>query len=513
MGLRSWIGEQAFDVSRTWGVGRSWSALRSVFVAPFFNRPVMEGTAINFDLARSLYRNDNPRYNLGAGFVRPIVDLSVEYVGLPGVTSDNGDTDAWLNECIQKHWAPQLQQVWRDSIRDSQVVIRFRQPLIDNPLFTEEDRTHGRIECVAPETVFVQMDPADADKVGQAIINHWIELDTRDEDEIARGVLPRIEEVHIIETITPKMYMYYDKTNETELVSWRTPNPFGFVPVWKFYNEFDAALAGGQSDIEPIMPFIQAFHEVLLQTLAAHKYHSTPKAKFNLKDIYSFLRNNFPNVLDESGRIKSDAKVNWDGNEVLFFGEGEDGGFIEARSVLGDSKTLLEFLIDCICMAAEVPRWALLKDSGATDKDASVQPFEKKITRKRVMFSEVIVMVCKMALAVNSKSPVTVRVTWPSIRLSDLASKAQAIQQIVLACDVASTHEWLADETVIQIIASLFPEVNAPSVEKRMAATNVQPLDAAPAPASTTQGSQNGNGNGDKSRAKRAIATTTASRS
>lgn len=508
-----WIGEQWTDVSRSLGLAASWTALRNMFNVSFFHKPIMSGTTVNYDVARGLYRNDNPAFNLGAGFVRPIVDLTVEYMSLPSVTSDNGDTDAWLNKCIQEHWAPQLQQVWRDTIRDSKTIVRFRQPRLDNPLFTEEDRAHGRIECISPETVDLQFDPTDPDLVRLASVNHWIELDERSDDEIASGVAPRMETHHIIETITEEEYRYYDKTEHRELTSWRTANFLRFVPLWPAYNEYDVALGGGQSDIEPVLPFIQAFHEVLLQALGAHKYHSTPKAFFKLKDIYPFLKHNFPAVLNENNQIIPGAKVELTGREIYLLNVEEDAGFIEAKSVLGDSITLLNFLIDCICITAEVPKWAILKDQGAQDKDATVQPFEKKINRKRTNFTEFVVMICKIALASNGKPPVTVKVTWPQVRLSDLAAKAQAVQQIVLAADVATAHEWLADETVIQMLAGLFPEVNEPSVEKQLAKSNVVPELPAPAPASPTDAGGSKNGSGSKSTAKKALATTSASKS
>jgi hypothetical protein len=512
-----WIGEQMVDISRnrSFGLAASWTALRSMFNVSFFHKPVMDGSTVNYDVARGLYRNDNPAYNLGAGFVRPIVDLTVEYMGVPSVTSDNGDTDAWLNTCIQEHWAAQLQQVWRDAVRDSKTIVRYRQPRLDNPLFTEEDRAHGKLECVPPETVDLQFDPTDPDLVRLAGVNHWLDLDQRSDDEIASGVAPRMETHHIIETITPEEYRYYDKTESRELTSWRTANVFGFVPLWPCYNEYDVALGGGQSDIEPVLPFIQAFHEVLLQALGAHKYHSTPKAYFKLKDIYPFLKHNFPAVLDANNQIIPNAKVELTGREIYLLNVDEEAGFIEAKSVLGDSKTLLEFLIDCICITAEVPKWAILKDQGAQDKDATVQPFEKKINRKRVNFAEFVVMVCKLALAASSKTPVTVKVTWPQIRLTDLAAKAQAFQQLVLAGDVSAAHEWVADETMIQILSGLFPEINEPSVEQQLAKKNIVPAAPAPAPASPTQGSQqpSQNGNVPKSTAKKALTTTSASQS
>lgn len=512
--LTRYIGEQMVDISRSiaYSLGVSWTALRNTWGGGgFFHRPVMSGTKVTYDLARSLYRNDNPAFNLGAGFVRPIIDLTVEYTGLPRVTSDNGENDTWLNQCIHEHWAPQLQQVWRDSTRDSMTYVRFRQPNLLNPLFTEEDRMHGKIECIPPETMDLQFDPTDPDMVILATLNHWYEVDERTDEEIAQGDSPRMREHHIIETITPDEYRFYDKTENRELTSWRMPNLWDFVPMWPCYNEYDAALAGGQSDIEPVLPFIQAFHEVFLQTLAAHKYHSTPKAYFKLKDIFAFLKNNFPAVLDEAGKLKPDAKVDLTGREMYLLNVDEEAGFIEARSVLGDSKTLLEFLIECICIAAEVPAWAILKQLGAQNKDATIQPFEKKITRKRTSFSEFIVMLCKMAQKSAGKTPVTVKVIWPTLRLEDLAAKGQSLQQIVMALDVATLHRWVADETAIEILGSLFEEMNAPQVEAALAKSNYDPPVPAPAPQSTTQASSNGSGS--KAAAKSAVATTSRSNS
>jgi hypothetical protein len=177
--------------------------------------------------------------------------------------------------------------------------------------------------------------------------------------------------------------------------------------------------------------------------------------------------------------------------------------------VLGDSKTLLDFLIDCIAIAAETPKWAIVKESGS-DKDASVETFAKKIWRKRVNFSMTIQMMCKMALTARSRSPETVKLVWPALRLSDLASKGQAIQQIVMALDTAKINGWVADETAIEILSALFPEINDPATEKRLAANNYEPPVQAPAPASATQGAQvakssNGNGGGTKSTATKAI--------
>jgi hypothetical protein len=502
-----------FDVSRSIWYNRLGSALRTFFTGTFFKRPVMDKTIVDYDLARSLYRNDDPKYNLGAGFVKPIIDLTVEYMGLPSVSSDNADDDKFLTECMRNHWAGKLQEVFRDSIRDSKVFVRYRQPRLDNPLFTEEDRKWGKLDILLPEECELVFDPTDPDLVERAIIQHWIEVDERTDDEVVRGTAPRMQTHEILEIVTGEMYRFFDKTDGHELLTWRARNTWGFVPIWPFYNEFANDLGGGMSDIESVLPFIEAFHDVLRDALAAHAYHSIPKVKFTVKSVDQFIANNWPDIIDpETRKVKEGAKINWQGHEIMFFAPEEDADFIEAESVLGDSKTLLAFLIDCIAIAAETPRWALLaEEKGLSEEDASVQPFEKKIARKRTSFREPLVMICKMALAANGRTPRSVQIIWPTIKLSDLATKGQAIQQIVMALDVATQHEWISDATAIKILGSLFPEVSAPEVEKAAAKGNVVPEIPAPAPASDTQGSQNGKTT--KKTAMKAIATTSASNS
>lgn len=490
----------------------NWSALRTTLSDGLMGRPSMQNTTVNYNLARSLYRNDDPDYNLGAGFIRPVVDLIAEYMGLPYVTTDDGTRDTFLNEAIHDHWAPQLGEVVIAALRDSKTVVRIRQPQAENPLFTEDDRMHGRIECVPPEMADLTFDPTDPDLVMRGIFTHYIDFDERTEDEVAKGMAPRVKEHEIHEIVTPEKYEFYDKTLDRVLTDWGVRNTAGFVPAWPIYNSWDATIGSGVSEIEPILPFVKAFHDVLSQAITAHKYHSTPKAKFKLKDVYTFLSNNYADVLDPTtGKIKTGATINWTGKEIFLMNSEEDIDFIEATSVLGDSKTLMDFLIDCIAIASETPKWALLK-SEATGTDASIVPFEKKIARKRINFDPLFVMLCKMVLVMRGQSPVTVRCAWPTIRVTDLAARGQAIQQIVMAFDVAASHEWVADATVVQVLSTMFPEINEPEIEMARAKSNVVPEVAAPAPASDTQGAQT-NGTGSKSAAKKAVATTKASNS
>lgn len=500
-----------WDVSRSTWFGPALSSLRGM-VESFFKKPVMQGTVVNYDLARALYRNQDPDRQYGGGFVKPIIDLCVEYMGIPSVSGTAND--AFLNECITDYWAPQLQQAFRDALRDSKAIVRYRQPNILNPLVSEPDRMHGKLEIVPPESVDITYDPTDPDMIEQAVFTHEVNIDTRSLEEVLNGTAPRMEVHEVIEVVTANSYRFYDKTSGEELTSWESRNRWGFVPLWEMYNEYAADLGGGQSEIESILPFIEAFHQVLVDCLAAHAYHSVPKVKFNLKSVEQFLKNNYREVFDETtGQLKPGAKISFQGREIFFFQADEDAGFIEAQSVLGDSKTLLEFLIDCIAIASHTPRWAILADTNNTsENDASVQPFVKKIGKKRVQFNDALVMICKMALVATGKSPDTPRMSWAPVRLLDLVSKGQAIQQLILGFDVASQHQWLSDRTIVHILGTLFDEVSDPDEEMEAAKDNVV-VEPAPAPASDSQALPPKNGKVPTGTARKALATTGASAS
>jgi hypothetical protein len=523
----SWVGEMfgGWDVSR----GALWvnfgGRLRSFFKGNhFYNSPAMRDTEVTLDLARALYRNDHADYLLGAGFVKPAIDLEVEYMGLPNVVTGDNATDALLNECIQDYWAGSLQQAWRDCFRDSAVCVRFYQPRFDNPLHSIADREHGSLEVLPVEDVHLEYDPVDKNFIIQATVEHEVEIDERSLEDIAAGKAPMMKVHRMTEVITTSEYRFFDRTLGEEIVGFRTANALGFVPVWKFYNEYAADLGGGQSDIESVEPFIRAFHDVLKQSLDAHKAHSTPKAMFNVKSVEGFIANNWPGVIDpETNKIIPNATITWEGKEILFMDPDEKGGFIEAKSVLGDSKTLLSFLLECIAIASQTPKWALMENDTAQRTAASVEPFKKKIARKRIGAEADLKMILKMALVANGKTPNSPTLHWPAISIEDFVSKGQAVQQIVLALDVATANGWMATETAVRILTSIFPEMHEVDAEMRLAKKNDNlGIGQAPAPASATQalppptptnGKTQANGTNGKVPSDRVLVTTTPSRS
>lgn len=453
-----------------------WSTTNTWSRAPLFDK-----TAINLDLARQLYRNDGEEVFLGGGFCRPIIDRCVEFIGLPTVSIEDEERDNELNDAIQKVWKPVLQEMFRNAMRDSRTVVRMWQPEL-TPLVTEEERESCCISIIDPDRATIVYDPRDPKVVERAVIVYTVDfpdeaVDVSPTGDPPRGQKPQTKEHEIWEVITRDSYRYYDKTDAVWLSSWTRDNLYDFVPVHEVWNEYDSTLSGGQSDYESVYPLIKAFHEVLLQALKSHKYHSAPKIKLAVADIPTFLRNNFPTTIDENGEIIPGGTIRWEGREVLITSAEDDIGYIEVKSVLGDSKTLLEFLIDCIAVASETPEEFFMRTeaggAAAAASNSRFIAFEKKIERKRNAFQYDIQMLIKMHQVINGGRPQLAKVFWEEIRPEALVDMAQALQQTVMSLEVVLQRQLVSEDTAREMLRSVFGRFF-----RRMKGPNQEALDA-----------------------------------
>lgn len=478
--LKEKVSEQISTFSFQLGAG--WNTLRRSFWTAWEGRA--KGS-VNFTLVRELYRNDMEQSALGAGFCKPIIDLSVEFMGIPRAASGDEDTDEFLSMCFQDYWAPQLNEMKRNAMRDSITTVRMRKPGA-SPLTTPDEARYCRLEIISPETCDVYYNSEDSTIIDMAVIKHEIVevLEDRDVQSVRVGNAyqpPRTEVKIIYEEITPTEYRYYDETIGEWRNDLRMDNTWGFVPILEVFNEWDDTAKSGICDFETAMPFIQSFHEVFKQTLSAHKYHSVPKATFKVTDVMQFIVNNFPDSFAERGAdgrpdpASFTGTINWRGTEILFFQPDEGAEFLEAKSVLGDSKTLLEFLLDCICISSETPEWAFMRVEGAGTgrQTAQTLPFVRKVQRKRLNFQDAFQKLGKMVLAANKRKVVCVPLDWEEITVDDLLAKAQALNFITMSMEVAAQRGVVSDTTYRETLRPMVPAMKPPTEEAREAEKNV----------------------------------------
>lgn len=470
------------DISRLMVPGNFFGTLRALgrgFRKTFWPAgPNLADTKIRYEQTRKLYRNDDPRINLGSGTVRRIVNSRMDFIGLPNSALGDEIVDEFLDSCIHTYWAPILLQMIRDATRDADTVIRIRRHSTDNKLVSPEEWEACYLEIVPPESVsIIYRQGGDKNEIEKAYVRHETDEEIEEVQTDGRAIkLPQVRRKVIIEEITTDRYRYFDQTEGRWREDLESTNPWGFVPLREIHNEFDAALEGGQSDLEAPMPFIAALHDVFAQTLVAHKAHSIPKAKFKVNNLTQFLANNFPESFEQDSNGNPDpntfnGQVNWKGTEILFFEGEEDADYLQAESVLGDSATLLDFIIGCIAIASETPRSVLLatKESGDTEEFV---PFAKAINRKRAFFTEDIQEICKMVLAINLMVPVKVPLAWDEMTAEDALKRAQALQQEVMSLEVLATREVISDRTARAHLKPLIPSMKSNTEEAKDAESN-----------------------------------------
>jgi hypothetical protein len=487
--LITWAAEQISDLTRSITFPLRWSAnnLRNWgqrWTFSFWGDRRPTRSTVNYTVTRQLYRNDGS-FCLGSGFAKPMVDLQVGFVGIPVVSTENEATNDFLNECIQDHWVDEIQQLMRDTIRDSKTIVRVSRPDILDPLMTLDEAEHCSLELIPPELVEIERNPRNKRIIERAVIRHTMVF-IKDKGNPATGEDPTVEEHDVLEIITRQDFRFYDTNDDQWLDDLGSENRFNFVPLVEVYNEWDAALNSGQSDYETVLPFMEAFHEVLKQGLQAHKYHSTPKVVMKLRDVAPFIKNNFPEAVDpDTGQIVPHAEISWRGREILFLQDGEDMTFLEANSVLGDTTALLEFLIDCICISSQTPEWAFMRVSSGTansDRNAQTVPFLKKIDRKRKGFQKPIQELLKMVLVMSNMIPVRARFSWEVARADDLVVYMQSFQQLVMGLEVAVERGEISDETYRRMIKPFLPAMKSIEQEAKDAKKNMKPEPAALGP-------------------------------
>lgn len=496
--FRRKIGEQITSVTDSLR-----SSFRSLGREVWPRIPLYDNSKVDYDLARKLYRNDDSKLNLGSGFSRIIIDTTVAFIGIPHVKGgDNELNDNFLNECLQNYWRAELQQMVRDSCRDSKVIVRVRQHSFEDPLVAQAERDHCYLEIVPPERCRILYDPDNAEIIHMALIDFRNEVPRENfEEQLKRGRTisePQVILEDIVEVITADSFRYFNVTRGEWMDDWERVNKWGFVPLVEVFNEYDASLSGGQSDLEGAYPFILAFHDVLGQALAAHKYHSIPKIKLKVHDVISFLTNNFPDVIDQTtGQVKSGSKISWRGTEILFMLQDEDASFLEAQSVLGDSKTLLEFLLDCISIASETPEWAFMRVEGAGtgQLNAQTMPFMKKMDRKRGNFQPYFQRLLKMVMVIRGIAPNKPSLQWEPVRVEEFSTWAQAVQFLIMGLEVAVQRRIISKRTYRETLRTYLPSMRGPDEEEREADADAK--EDAQFEADLPQPPANQNGKGD----------------
>ena len=242
--------------------------------------------------------------------------------------------------------------------------------------------------------------------------------------------------------------------------SYKEPNKWDFLPIVQFSNERDSSAANGRSDLEVIEPFMKAYHDVMIQALQNHKIHSIPRLKMKLKDVRSFLENNF-GIKDPVEYAKEGKTIKLEGKELLLFMDGEDADYIEIKSPIESTEVLLKFLFYCIVDASETPEFAFgthLPSSHASVKE-QIQVLVRRVARKRSHFEDSWKQLARIYLAMRAQSgegkyaTYTTELIWDPVADRDEKEISDTLLNIVNALATAVDHFLISEESAVNFLS------------------------------------------------------------
>jgi len=353
---------------------------------------MLDSSRVDYNLARELYNNTNDDYKLGAGFARPIINTTAGFMGVPHFShmGANEEADQELERAFSR-WSGKLLRIHRNALRDGDVFARLTATADQ----FDPKRSVIDLMLIPPEWVTPIPDPVNGGYL-EVIIRTPVEI--KDED----GRLKH--KYYVVERITKDTQSVKIEGDAPDNVRQALEKPdeknnWGFVPIVHFKNEAEEHQLFGASDLEPVEPFMKAYHDVMLFAIQGAKLFSHPKVKIHVKDIQQFLDDNFETEEIERGVIKFDSR------DIFFVHENENIEFITADPGLDGVTTLLQFLFYCIVDVSETPEFAFgtaVQSSKASVSEQMV-PLARKIRRKRGMFEEAHQELAAMYLAMWAK--------------------------------------------------------------------------------------------------------------
>ncbi|WP_060210323.1 phage portal protein [Sporosarcina koreensis] len=449
------------------------SKLRSRLLLPFGWGSMTTGTLgagykldsskVDYELSKALYYNTHDDYKLGAGFAKSVINNTVSFMGVPSYKSTDKEAQEVLDGFFESNIS-NMQRTTRDSLRDGDCYVWItREEQQDVSLYPEQK----------VRLVYNFIPPGQVKDIVRhpltGVVQEYVLVSSHDwEDELGNKKKA---------TITQRIRrgereIEIDGDTPPDVEPGIEPTPWDFIPIVHFKNEGDEGVYG-QSDLEPIEPFLKAYHDVMLHAMKGSKMHSTPRLKLKLKDVTRFLRNNF-GVNDPAEFAKKGGTLNLDGHEILMFGDEEDAEFIEAKSATGDAKELLKLLFYCIVDTSETPEFVfgVHTPSSLSSVKEQMPILIRSIERKREHFADNWQRLARIVLAMTSQSEnksfetFATELQWVNIDPRTSKEISEELLNVVNALVTALGNNIISEKSAINYLAGLIDTMNEYEAEE-----------------------------------------------
>ncbi|MCL1701614.1 phage portal protein [Lysinibacillus sp. Bpr_S20] len=410
----------------------------------------LDSSRVDYEMAKQLYYNTNDDYKLGAGFAKSIINNTVSFMGVPQFRVVDKDAQEIL-DVFFKNNISNIQRTERDSLRDGDCFVWITREEEEDAALYPEQSTRLVYNIIPPG----QVKDILRHPLTGAIYEYKLVSSHEWEDE--RGDKKKA-------TITQRIrkgerIIEIDGDNPPDVTPGTEPTPWDFIPIVHFKNEGDESLFG-QSDIEPIEPFLKAYHDVMLHAMQGSKMHSTPRLKLKIKEVTTFLKNNF-GVTDPVKFAKDGGTIKLDGHELLLLASEDEAEFIEVKSAIGDAKELLKFLFYCIVDTSETPEFVfgVHTPSSLSSVKEQMPILIRSIERKREHFADSWKRLARIVLAMTAQSENTAIGTystdlkWTNIDPRTSKEISEELLNVVNAMKAALEVNVISDESAVNFLS------------------------------------------------------------
>ena len=445
MAKQGWLKKAVGEISKLrQGIfGRFGSLIGGRWNVPY----VLGSSRVEYELARQLYHNTHDDYKLGAGFAKPIINTLAGFMGAPRFRTKDEEAQEVLDEHVSR-WVSRMQRTHQLALRDGDCFVMLANLENDDPLYPDEENRIDFIIIPPEQVADIELDPI-TKRPKAYTIEARAKWDGGQKEYTVMQKIMADRIAVIVEGDAPE-----GLTNEIR------PNPWGFIPIIHFKNEPEETELFGTSELEPIEPYMKAYHDVMLHAMQGSKMHSTPRLKLKLRDVQAFLQNNFPEALKAVQRGEQ-ANIDLKGHELLIFTDEEDASFIEARSTIGDAEALLKLLFYCIVDVSEVPEFAFGVHTPSSHASVKEQMplLIRRVARKREMVTENWQTLGRMLLVMHSKitgkrfESYEVGITWDAVIERDEKEYADTINTLVNALNTALIGGFISLDAAVDLLA------------------------------------------------------------
>jgi hypothetical protein len=446
--LKGWLKKAVGEISKLRDLFSltGWRLYTGTYAAAYR----LDSSRVDYAKARALYDNTDDKYKLGAGFAKPVINTAVGFMGVPRFRSGDPDAQAVLDSFFGAN-VSRMQQTHRNALRDGDCFAWITREETGDAALYPEAKTRLVYNIVPPEQVVQIIRDPITRAVREYVLRSehtWLDEHNNNRRCVVTQRISRDRRLIQVQGDTPP-----------DVQPGEEHNPWGFIPIVHFKNEADETAEFGKSDLEPIEPFLKAYHDVMLHAIQGSKLHSTPRLKLKLKDVARFLMNNF-GISDPRAFADQGGTINLDGHELLIFADDEDAEFIEVQSAIGSAEPLLKLLFYCIVDASETPEFAFGTHTPSSHASVKEQMpvLVRRIARKREHFTEAWQKLARIVLAMTAQaegkrfSTYATTLEWDEIDPRDEKDVAEVLEKVVNALVQAMQNALISQEAAVQFL-------------------------------------------------------------